>query len=198
MSSISLGKWLVLVCLFSLGLNGLKSVQAQVLTNSDQVVILDANETIVGPVFSRVGYSASLIFYVNPFVVPVTIQQNKISADFPAWFESTDCSGNPVIDAIEDTGIPFDAQMVVPATIVAQVIPNQDVLGKVYVADPNDTPHSVTVQSIASDPTGCIENENRPAVVVNTIELIDLDVLFTPPFKAAVIGQPKKGGGPKK
>jgi hypothetical protein len=204
MLTISLPCWMTLMCMCVFGFIGLEKVQAQVLTSQETVIIVDVEGKSLGPVFFRSqGYIDYLVFYIDPFVVPVTVMKNKIIGHFPAWFESTDCSGNPVIDAEEATGIPFDSQMVTPATVVAQVFPNQGVLGKIYVADPNNSPHQVTVRSKAADP-GCVENENQPALVVDTLEFMDLDAQFTPPFKAAVVSEPpttpisKKGKGPKK
>lgn len=167
-----------------LGVGDVIPAYAQILTTNESPVIVDADQKVLGPVLGPVGYATSSLFYMDQFVVPVTVRKSEISGDFRAWFESSNCSGNPVIDAEEVTGIPFDAQMVTPATVF---IPNQNNLGKVYVADPNNAPHTVTVQSVASDPNGCIENENFQAVVVSTIQMIDLDALFTPPFHVEVM-----------
>ncbi len=61
----------------------------------------------------------------------------------------------------------------------------RDVLGKVYVADPNDTPHLVTVRSQTND-LFC-SADNRPStLVVNTLLIMDLDDHFTPPFHVEV------------
>jgi len=102
-----------------------------------------------------------------------------------------------VIDADGSSGIPLDTQIFSPVAIGA-LIPGQNILGKVYVANPNDNPHNVTVQSFAGNPTGCNPNVNDVRVVVDTMEILDLDALFTPPLHVEIMGESKKGKGPKK
>ncbi len=138
-----------------------------------------------------------MVFQVDPFLVSLVARKNVFEGVFRALWESSDCTGNPVIDAEDVLGIALEPQLFSPVTIAPAITPGKP-LGKVYVADPNDTPHEVRIRAFSALPSGCNPNKDDDMVVVNTIEILDLDALFTPRFHATVVSETRKGGGPKK
>lgn len=74
--------------------------------------------------------------------------------------------------------------MVSPSTVF---IPNQNVLCKVYVANPNDTSHSVKVRSRASNPTGCEEEPELPKCGFEYPFIHGPRCFFTPPSHVEIM-----------
>jgi len=190
--------WAVALCVLVLSDGTLSTTHAQVLSTNDSLILVDANQTIVGPVigFGGIGrgQGADVVFQVDPFLVTLVARIDKFEGIFRALWESPDCTGNPVIDAEADE---LDLQLFAPVTVAPAITPGKP-LGKVYVVDPNDTPHEVRIRAFSALPSGCNPNKDDDMVVVNTIEILDLDALFTPPFHATVVSETRKGGGPKK
>ena len=190
----------VALCILA-GTHGhLSTAHAQVLSPGDSLVLVDANETIVGKIFGFLGRRADHVhvaFNVDPFVVTLVARKDRLEWAFTALWETANCTGNPVIDANADLDTPLANQIFSAATSTPGIISGKP-LGKVYVADPNDTPHKVTIGSKGGNPSGCGGFGDTELLVVNTIEILDLDSLFTPPFHATVVSETRKGGGPKK
>jgi hypothetical protein len=80
---------------------------------------VDSIGTVLGPITDFFPSSAAFFAYIfqDPYVVHVSVRKNRVQSDFLAQFQSTDCTGNPVIDTEESFGIPFDSQMITPATV---------------------------------------------------------------------------------
>lgn len=204
--SARVGAWIGVLCVLIVSVGTLPNARAQVLNPTDTVVVVDANQTVVGPAFggfSGGGGNAIIAFQVDPFVVAITIRPDRLLATTftPGW-ESNNCTGAPLMNVNESSG--FASLTFSPVMVVAQLNPGQDFLGKVRVANPNAIPQPVTIHSTVNNniPSGCINldtsQDSFQAMVVDTIEIIDLDALFTPPFHVEVMGQPRKGKGPKK
>jgi flavin reductase (DIM6/NTAB) family NADH-FMN oxidoreductase RutF len=195
--------WPVLGFALAVTLGTMPLVQAQVLTPTATVVVVDANQTVVGPAlggFGGGGASAFIAFQVDPYVVAISVTNTRLLATTfsPGW-ESNDCTGPPVMNVNEAGGI--ETQMFTPVMIVSHLNPGQDILGRVRVADPFSIQKSVTIRStiINSNPAGCINLEasqdSFQATVVDTIEIMDLDALFTPPFHVEVVDPVAPGKG---
>jgi len=166
---------------------------AQGLNPGDSLVVVNANQTMVGEVVDGLGQTtATLVFDQNPFLYKLELRENDFSSDFRSqtFFESDDCSGSPVLDSFEPFNVPFAEMFLSPATVVSDIVVNQDNLGIVYVADPNDEPHMVLVESFLSNPTGCNPNISDQKLIVNTIQVLDLDALFAAPFHFEVVRMP--------
>ncbi len=116
-------------------------------------------------------------------------------------FESSICTGQPVFDTtqINDSDLMRFVDAVVGGPAPGQAGGGGDNI--VYVADPNGIPR-VTI--LGSRPNGGAKSEActllaQPDIeVVDAIQLIDLDVVFTRPLHVAEDVAPKKGQGPKK
>ncbi len=122
MRNIQLVSVMAFLCVLCLGVGFINTAHAQVLKTTDTVVIVDANGNIVGPAFERIdGIQTHLVFYTDPFVVPVTVRQNRIFGNRNPQFESTDCTGNPVINAQGN----FNTLLATPSTVVSPIIPGR-------------------------------------------------------------------------
>ena len=207
MRNVQLVSVMTFLCVLVVSMGGLPIGNAQVLNTTDTVVVVDATQTVVGPTlggFSGGGGNSIIAFQVNSFVVAMVASKNRlIASTFTPLWESNDCMGLPVMDVNQSGGI--SNLTFSPVMVVAQLNPGQDFLGKVRVADPNALPQLVTIRSqldSVNNPTGCLDldisNDSFQAMVVDTLEIMDLDALFTPPFHVEVMGPPKKGQGPKK
>jgi len=191
MRNVQLVSVMTFLCVLVMSMGGLPIGNAQVLNTTDTVVVVDAIGTVVGPAsggFSGGGGNVIIAFQVDPFVVAMTVRPDRLLAStFTPLWESNDCMGPPLMNVNEASG--FATQMFSPVMVVAQLNPGQDFLGKVRVADPNDvTPELVTIHSTINNgiPAGCIDldlsQDSFQATVVDTLEIMDLDALFTPPF----------------
>jgi len=183
--------------LFSLILSPPSLGNAQGLNPGDSLVVLDRNQNLVGKVVDGLSQTtAIMVFEQNPFLYKLELRNNDFNSDFrgQTYFESDDCSGSPVLDSFEPFNVPFAEMFLSPSTVVSDIVVNQDNLGIVYVADPNDQPHMVLVESFLGNPTGCNPNISEQKLVVNTIQVLDLDALFTAPFHFEVVRMPDLAG----
>ncbi len=179
MRNVQLVSVMAFLCVLVMSMGGLPIGNAQVLNTTDTVVVVDAIGTVVGPALDTNdgGTSASVVFQVDSFVVALRVTNSRFFAKVQAFWESSDCSGTPVI--LEEGG---DTQLFT-RVVVSQNVLGPNLLGKVFVEDPNATPRATTVQATFDrfTPSGCL-GTNVVTTVVDTLEIMDLDALFTPPF----------------
>ena len=118
--------------MLGVGVGDVLTAHAHVLAATDSLIVVDAHQTIVGPVFGGIDGAAraSVVFHVEPWVVTLIARKNSFEGVLKSLYESTDCTGNPVMDADGSSGIPLHTQIFSPVTIGA-MIPGQNSLGKV-------------------------------------------------------------------
>ena len=201
----------MILCMIGMVVMCVLSIVGGVLTAQANVVVIDANQKILGQALNvnGGGASATLAFSVTipfaltagepafvsfPFLVVLTATKTRLLAPTldPLW-ESSDCTGPPLLNMNQAGGI--EDLLSNPVMVVSQLNPGQDVLGKVYLGFPIDTPQSVTIHSKidAHNPRGCLDlgTNSFQAMVSGTTEIMDLDAQFTPPFHLEV--QPATG-----
>lgn len=99
-----------LVCIFCLLTSHNAIAHAQMLGPADSLIVVDANQAVVGKVFDGTigGQEAVIISEQDPYLINMRILEHEIHTNFHALFESDDCSGTPVIEAADRvSGQPF-------------------------------------------------------------------------------------------
>lgn len=130
--------------------------------------VVDANGKLIGNAIPD-GTSASLVFKVGGQVFGVTVHGDGFARDGGLVFESPDttCSGTPLIE-VRPAALLTDRAIAPPGSTV-------------YVADPQAVPQTITRGSIFFN--GFCLSLGGSASAVPVVALVDLDTMFTPPFK---------------
>lgn len=187
---------------------------AQVIEPIVQLAVFDDNGKRLGPVVGILGapptpgfaFTGGIWFSmkVNDTTV-ILAQEDQSNLLSGAWkddirFESSNCTGTPVFetfDVLRSTLMPSNPVVGGPAP--GQAGGGGDNI--VYIPDPNGTPRITTISSRPGD--GAKNETCRTVIepdteVVNAIQLIDIDAVFTRPLHVQEDVAPKKGQGPKK
>lgn len=167
---------------------------AQVLPPIDRLAVFDGNETRVGPVVGlEGGFIGPIAWILVPLVVDnffgiAGMRNNQFYGVSDVFFSSTDCTGQPLMLTQQEAGISFEETF----AVVGDGTGTGNVIWK---PDPNSTPFQAgtIVKSVIQK--GNKECASGPLAsgstdIVNAIQVINLDNIFTPPFKL----QPEVGG----
>jgi hypothetical protein len=146
------------------------------LKSVESLVVVDATGKKVGEVIET-GFEnlAEVAFEVDGLVFTLFTRPDGLffSGTYILYFESTDCTGTPLISP--DPGGLLQVAAVGPPGMT------------VYGPDSSATPQTITTRSSINRFTGaCIDDLDIARNMVPALPLIDLDPLFTPPFKVKV------------
>ena len=163
------------------------------------LAVFDEDGTRVGPVvgFMNRPPTSGAIFnrgvYFTLKVGDITVLLAQLELEGELWgtqfdglqFESTNCTGQPVFDTtqINNADLMRMVQAVVGGPAPGQAGGGGDNI--VYIADPNGTPRIANLGSHPSDgakSATCTLGASPGIEVIDAIQLIDLDAVFTRPF----------------
>jgi hypothetical protein len=161
----------------SLGMLVTQPGHAVTVQNVTTVEVLDADNKRLGT-FSYANGSVMMLLDHN--VQAVRVKKSGFVSDWEALFASADCTGIPYMPASEADRHSND---LVDATLYKQI-------GSViWVADPESTTTMVAMHSRGNLDQCSRKGEGLPpagTAVIPLTELIDLNTLFTPPFRLRV------------
>ena len=151
------------------------TASGQSFKNRKSITVVDAHGVMVGPVFSTEDFfngskvTVAFEFEKQPFVLLVFPHQFLSNSGMGPLFESSNCSGSPLVASAGGSPLPANAISAPGSTV--------------YLAQPDATPQQFN-PFIGSElnPDGTCTPVSSALTAVPARATIDLDTLFTPPF----------------